>query len=96
MLAYLPQKLKKFDKLGTKRESFWGIYAQERICLRWVLFWNAVCISPGVVFFFLWLFELGGVTDLQTAGVPITTILSCLTLFWTLFAASIWGHSKTS
>jgi hypothetical protein len=91
-LVYLPQKLTKFSKSDETFEGFWNLLATERISLLRVFIWNFVCISPGIVFFLLYLFKYSHVVDLQSAAVPVTTVLSALTLFWTLFLASVSGQ----
>ena len=44
------KKLEKFISVD-KREDFWGIYAREIISLRWVLFYNFICLLPMLAFF---------------------------------------------
>ncbi|KAL3469347.1 hypothetical protein BJX99DRAFT_265289 [Aspergillus californicus] len=82
-LGLLPKKKTRLESNGDKREKFWGIYAQEVICFRWVLGYNLGCMLPLVVFFFLWEFGFQG--DLQNAGTPLTLVVSMLAVFWTIF-----------
>jgi hypothetical protein len=43
-LAYLPQKLTKFNKTDDTLEGFWNLLAKERISFLRVLIWNIICI----------------------------------------------------
>ncbi|KAL3428893.1 hypothetical protein BDV09DRAFT_201144 [Aspergillus tetrazonus] len=88
-LQLLPKKKTRLEKHGDKRQTFWGIYAQEIVCFRWVVAYHVVCLLPMVVFFFLWMFPLGYKGDLQDAAIPLTLVLGMLTLFWSLFLGSI-------
>ncbi|KAF1817812.1 uncharacterized protein K489DRAFT_328756 [Dissoconium aciculare CBS 342.82] len=60
----------------SKREIFWGIYAREKRCFGWVLTYGVVCNFPGLLFFFLWIFEWQHASDLQNASVPVQLSLS--------------------
>jgi uncharacterized RDD family membrane protein YckC len=84
------------DEAGVTHEEFWNILAVERICLRWVIFWNVICMLPALGFFFLWLFKLGGVKDMQNASVPLTIVIMLEGLFWTLLWASTWDQASSS
>ena len=68
-------------------ELFYGLYAKERRSFVRVAVYACLCNLPGVVFFFLWLFQWGHGADLQSASVPLTLSLS-LTLG---FAAVVFG-----
>jgi hypothetical protein len=92
-LVYLPQKLSKFYKSDETLEGFWNLVAKEKISFLWVVVWNLVCVSPGLIFFFLYVFKFSHARDLQTAAIPVTMILANLTLFWMLFLASLSGHT---
>ena len=91
VLKVLPKKKTELEEGGDKREYFWGIYARETISLRWVLFYNFVCVLPMVVFFFLWIFPLGPDVDLQTVSVPLGMMIPMLSLFWSLFLGSLYN-----
>ncbi|KAH8752790.1 hypothetical protein F5883DRAFT_691293, partial [Diaporthe sp. PMI_573] len=80
-----PKKKTTLEEAGRTRTEFWGIIPYEKISWSRVLLYNLVCISPFLIFFLLWLSPLGVVNDLQNASVPVTIVLSLLTLFWTLF-----------
>ncbi|KAL4899578.1 hypothetical protein BDW74DRAFT_108769 [Aspergillus multicolor] len=88
-LELLPKKRTPLEEHGDKRQPFWGIYAQEIVCFRWVVAYNVVCLLPMVIFLFLWMFPLGYKGDLQNAAVPFTMVAGMLTLFWSFFIGSI-------
>ncbi|KAL4963668.1 uncharacterized protein BDV14DRAFT_201635 [Aspergillus stella-maris] len=88
-LNLLPKKKVRLEEYGDKRQMFWGIYAQEIICFRWIVAYNILCLLPMVVFLFLWIFPLGYKGDLQNAAVPLTAMVGLLTLFWSFFVGSI-------
>ncbi|KAL4745351.1 hypothetical protein BDW72DRAFT_198726 [Aspergillus terricola var. indicus] len=52
-LQLLPKKKAQLERHGHKRQIFWGIYAQEIVCFRWVVAYHVACLLPMVVFFFL-------------------------------------------
>jgi len=58
-----------------KREYFWGILAREQRAFAWVLAYFILCNGPGMIFFFLWLFDLHHATDLSNAIVPLSLSL---------------------
>ncbi|KAL5340228.1 hypothetical protein BJX70DRAFT_396996 [Aspergillus crustosus] len=87
-LELLPKRKYRLEEHGSKRERFWGIYAREVPCFRWVVGYNVLCMLPMVVYFFICLFLLGYQGDLQNAAVPLTVMLGMLALFWTLFLGS--------
>jgi hypothetical protein len=89
VLDLLPKKVSELEESGDQRETFWGIYAREIVCLRWVLFYNSLCILPLVWFFFMWTFKWGRNHDLQGAAIPISVMLSMLSVFWSLFLGSL-------
>ncbi|KAL4957536.1 hypothetical protein BDW69DRAFT_180461 [Aspergillus filifer] len=88
-LNLLPKKKVRLEEYGDKRQMFWGIYAREVICFRWVVAYNIVCLVPMVIFLFLWMFPFGYKGDLQNAAVPLTAMLGLLTLFWGFFIGNI-------
>ncbi|KAL4933233.1 uncharacterized protein BDV17DRAFT_105288 [Aspergillus undulatus] len=88
-LDLLPKKKIRLEENGDTRQIFWGIYAQEIVCFRWVVVYNVACLLPTVVFLFLWMFPLGYRGDLQNAAVPLTAMIGMLTLFWSFFIGSI-------
>jgi hypothetical protein len=77
------------DENSEERKSFWGIYAREIVCLRWVLFYNLVCMLPLLWFFFMWIFPWGHRSDLQDASVLITMMIGMLSVFWSTFLGSL-------
>ena len=89
IIHLLPKKLSQLDENSDQREFFWGMYAQEVVCLRWLLFWNVICISPLLWFFFMWLFRWGHSGDLQDASVPVTMVMGMLSLLWSAFLGSL-------
>jgi hypothetical protein len=87
-LQAVPKRILKLDLQDGERKYFYGLYAKEirsnwRVALHVVL-----CNTPGVIFFFLWLYQWGHGSDLQGAAVPAQLSLS-LTLgylglmYWT-------------
>jgi hypothetical protein len=90
ILELLPKKLSQLDESSDQREFFWGIYAREVVCLRWVLFYNIICMLPLMwFFFFMWIFQWGHTSDLQDASMPITMMIGLLSVFWSVFLGSL-------
>lgn len=89
ILKFLPKKTTRLEEAGDKRENFWGIYAREVISLRWIIFYNFVCISPLLAFFLAWVVPQGLGTDLQDPSIPISIMVSMLSLFWSVFLGSL-------
>ncbi|KAL7790905.1 hypothetical protein V8C37DRAFT_383580 [Trichoderma ceciliae] len=89
LLKFFPKKLTELEEGGDGREIFWGIYAREIISLRWVLFYNFVCLLPMLAFFMVWISPLGRGTDLQNPSVPISMMIAMLSLFWSIFLSSL-------
>jgi hypothetical protein len=89
LLRLLPKKRTELEEGGDKREDFWGIYAREIISLRWVLFYNFICVSPMLAFFMVWVLPLGHSTDLQNPSLPISIMTAMLSLFWSVFLSSL-------
>ncbi|KAL7937133.1 hypothetical protein V8C35DRAFT_294818 [Trichoderma chlorosporum] len=89
LLDRLPKKLTELEEGGDKREIFWGIYARERISLLWVLLYNILCLLPMIGFFIAWISPLGRGTDLQNPSIPISMMISMLSLFWSVFLSSL-------
>jgi hypothetical protein len=87
-LEAAPKRVVKLDMQNGKREYFYGLYAKEaRSALR-VAIHMSLCCSPGVIFFFLWLFQWGHGADLQGAAVPVQLSLTLTAgylgvLYWT-------------
>lgn len=83
-----PKRVVKLDMQDGRREKFYGLYAKEaRSALR-VAIHMAVCCLPGVIFFFLWLYQWGHGADLQGAAVPVQLSLTLVAgylgvLYWT-------------
>lgn len=84
----VPKRLVKLDMENGKREHFYGLYAREaRSALR-VAIYIALCNAPGVLFFFLWLYQWKHGSDLQGAAVPVQLSMSLTAgylgvLYWT-------------
>jgi hypothetical protein len=89
ILKFLPKKRTELEEAGDKREDFWGIYACESISLRWVIFYNLICISPLLAFFVAWVIPKGHVSDLQNPSIPVSMMASMLSLFWSVFISSL-------
>lgn len=89
LLDRLPKKLTELEEGGDKREMFWGLYAREIVSLRWVLFYNFLCLLPVMIFFMIWISPLGRSTDLQNPSIPISMMISMLSLFWSLFLSTL-------
>ncbi|KAK6430410.1 hypothetical protein LTR95_013433 [Oleoguttula sp. CCFEE 5521] len=78
-LNVLPKRKEPVDMTDSESEVFWGIIARERRGFAWVLAYASLANTPGLLFFFLWLFQWGHASDLQNAAIPLT-ISMCLTL----------------
>nr|POF02944.1 hypothetical protein CFP56_78927 [Quercus suber] len=72
----LPKRKQELEMHDGKREIFWGIYARERRCFAWMLGYVFLCNLPGLLFFFLWLFQWEHASDLQNVAVPVGLSLS--------------------
>lgn len=71
-----PKRIVELDMQNFRREKFYGLYAKEaRNALRVEIHMSVCCLS-GVVFFFLWLYQLGHGADLQGAAVPVQLSLT--------------------
>jgi hypothetical protein len=88
-LSLFPQKVSILNEQSDTRECFWGIYAREEVCLCWVLFYNFVCLTPPLVFFFVWLFRATSEKDMQDSSVPFTLMAGMLSIFWSAFLSSL-------
>ena len=62
------------------REDMWGLHAEFRISAAIVFVWQFTLTAAGWILRGWWLSGHPG--DLQTAAVPISVIIACLTLFW--------------
>jgi hypothetical protein len=78
----LPRSKEPIDDELNERKEFWGMYARDRVMMYRVVVWNIIALAPTTAFFFVWLFQLGNVDDLQTASVPLTITLGLLSLLW--------------
>jgi hypothetical protein len=85
----LPKRRTFLEEGGDDREVFWGIYAREKPSILVVIVYNVVCLIPFLTFFFLWLFRWGHSGDLQNASVPIFISISMISVFWSVFLASL-------
>jgi hypothetical protein len=89
ILKFLPKKRTELEEAGNKREDFWGIYARENISLRWIIFYNFVCVSPLLAFFLAWIVPRGLGTDLQNPSIPLSMMIGMLSLFWSVYLSSL-------
>jgi hypothetical protein len=86
-LDAVPKRIVQIDMDDGVDEHFFGLCAKEERSFLRVAVYACLCNLPGVVFFFLWLFQWGHGADLQNASVPLSLSLS-LTLG---FAAVVFG-----
>jgi hypothetical protein len=86
-LDAVPKRLVRINMDDGVDEHFYGLYAKEERSFLRVAIYALLCNLPGVIFFFLWLFQWQHASDLQNASVPLTLSLS-LTLG---FAAVVFG-----
>ncbi|PKY04628.1 hypothetical protein P168DRAFT_136900 [Aspergillus campestris IBT 28561] len=89
MLKSLPKKKTELEEGGDKREYFWGIYACENISIRWIIFYNFLCVSPLLAFFVAWIIPQEHGTDLQNPSIPLSMMCSMLSLFWSVYLSSL-------
>lgn len=87
-LGSLPKRKLVLDMEDGQREVFWGIYAVERRSFRWLLAYGCLCNVPGVIFFFLWLFQWKHASDLQDGSVPVMLSASLTAIFVALLYES--------
>ena len=62
---------------GIHRRQFnsgWGFHTTQGFCLRKILLWVCITLSPGVIFFVAWLAAVNAI-DLQNALAPITFLV---------------------
>lgn len=78
----LPKRHSQLDKDANVREVFWGLYAVERRSALMATAYSLLFSLPSIYFFFAWLFQWGHSGDLQSAAVPLSISLACLTFFW--------------
>ncbi|KAJ9611408.1 hypothetical protein H2200_004592 [Cladophialophora chaetospira] len=82
-LSLIPQRVSRFQlSTHVRREDFWGLNVEYRICLKVILMWHSLITAGGWIFIGWWL--KGHPGDLQNAVVPISLVLGVLVLFWTL------------
>lgn len=86
-LNAMPKRNVELELQDGKREHFFGLYAKEQRCFIRVFAYACLFNIPGVLFFFLWLFQWDNGPDLQNASVPVMLSLS-LTIE---YAAVIFG-----
>ena len=91
-LDAVPKRLIRINMDDGVDEHFFGLYAKEERSFRHVAVYAFLCNMPGLVFFFLWLFQWQHGSDLQNASVPLTLSLS-LTLG---FTAAVFGTRDTT
>lgn len=89
ILKSFPKKRSELEEAGDKREDFWGIYARETISVHWIILYNLFCVSPLLAFFVAWCIPQGHSTDLQNPSIPISMMVSMLSLFWSVFLGSL-------
>ncbi|KAM3413956.1 hypothetical protein BST61_g10625 [Cercospora zeina] len=75
-VSLLPKKLRELHMSDGSRQPLWGLYAVERRSFIRVVAYFVLCNSPGLTFFFLWLFRWGHAGDLQNGTVPVQLSLS--------------------
>ncbi|KAF2679312.1 hypothetical protein K458DRAFT_314529 [Lentithecium fluviatile CBS 122367] len=95
IINLLPKKLSQFDDQSDQRDLFWGLYARQQPLFWRVGVYNALCISPLVWFFFMWIFHWGHDGDMQNASVPLMIMMSLLSVFWATFMASLKSFSSS-
>ncbi|KAF2260561.1 hypothetical protein CC78DRAFT_472625, partial [Lojkania enalia] len=88
LLDKFPKKTSQLDEYSEVRETFWGIYARQAICFRWILFYNLLCITPLIWLIFMWLF-VWKERDLESALMPTSIMLAMLSVFWSTFLGSL-------
>jgi len=85
----LPKKTSPLDIGSETKEIFWGLYARHEIHFGRVLVYNVICVTPVIWFFFMWVLHWGDPGDMQSASVPLMAMLSFLSIFWSLFIATL-------
>jgi hypothetical protein len=86
-LDAVPKRLVRINMDDGVDEQFYGLYAKEERSFLRVAIYAFLCNLPGVIFFFLWLFQWHHASDLQNASSLLTLSLS-LTIG---FAAVVFG-----
>lgn len=93
-IAVLPKKIKELNMRDGNREVFWGLYAVEEVGFLWFVGYTLLCVSPGVIFFFLWLLQWQHASDLQNAVVPLALTFTFLALFRAILFGPVGRESK--
>lgn len=67
----MPKKNVELELQDGKREHCFGLYAEEQRCFIRVFAYACLFHVPGVLFFFLWLFQWDNGPDLQNASILV-------------------------
>lgn len=79
-LKRIPKRIYEVETKTDEREFVWGLQAQHVVSFLRVLFYHCLILSGPLGFWAWWLVKHPG--DLQSAAVPVTSILGLLSLFW--------------
>ena len=87
-LEAIPKRHTQVNMDDRLTELFYGLYAKERRSFARVAVYACLCNLPGVIFFFLWLYQWGHSADVQGAAVPVQLSLTLVAgylgvLYWT-------------
>ena len=66
----------------AERKRLWGLVAMERVSTTRVAIWHLIILSGPFTFWFVYMCYIGERTDLQNASVPVTVVISLVSLFW--------------
>jgi len=96
LLSLIPQRKTELDVNDDRRETFYGLYAQEVPRILTPLIYSLLLLTPSILFFFLWLLGWGHVSDLQNAVVPFSISFGFLPVLWGLILTHVKGEAALS
>lgn len=77
-LGSVPKRVQSLE--DDVSSTFYGLYATEKFAIAWFLAYLFACLVPGVMFFFLYVFQWKH-TELSNGAIPLTltiTTFACL------------------
>jgi hypothetical protein len=76
----IPKRKERFPLASYGIEVAWGIHAEHNISAIYVVLYHVVILAGTFAFWVVW--QIGHPDDLQNAAVPMTVVVTLLSLFW--------------